>query len=355
MDKAFTLIQVSDDSKTDYASYFLKGESNFWWECTRALEGEGHVSWARFTKLFLEKYFPDSPGYVNTEIQKARRFQQGLNPEVRSGVVALQLKMYTSVVQATLVIESDRKLASKERSDKKRKFDNSAKKADQEDSIQKFSRKFGRNRKKRFMRQGFTQTSSGVTSVASAPAQSTRPIVECKSCRRKHSGQCRKDVQCFKYDKKGHYASECNSGNLGVTCFKCGKVGHISRNCKMATQGSVGGSESQGPETSTARARTFKMTKRSNAQDSDVVADEPLTIEVANQDKVPVSQFFPRCQLEICGRFFTVDLIHFELGEFDIILGMDWLSQHMVNIDCKKKKILLYTENNIRVTYQGQK
>ncbi|XP_074357471.1 uncharacterized protein LOC141697130 [Apium graveolens] len=273
MEKAFTLIQVNDDSKSDYGSYFLKGEASFWWEFTLALEREGPVSWARFTELFLGKYFPDclqsqleveflelkqgeksvaeyeamftelaqlAPRYVNTKIQKARRFQQGLKPEVRSRVVALQLKMYTSVVQATLVIESDQKLASKERSDKKRKFNSGADKASREESSQKFPRKFGRNRNKRFRRKGFTQTSSDVTSIASAPVQSTRPIVECMSCGRKHSGQSRKDVQCFKCDKKGHYASEYNSRNLGVTCFKCGKVGHISRNCKMATQGSVG-------------------------------------------------------------------------------------------------------------------
>ena len=55
MEKAFTLIQVSDDSKSDYASYFLKGEASFWWESVRALEGEGPVSWARFMELFLEK------------------------------------------------------------------------------------------------------------------------------------------------------------------------------------------------------------------------------------------------------------------------------------------------------------
>ncbi|KAL8125171.1 hypothetical protein AgCh_012737 [Apium graveolens] len=148
--------------------------------------------------------------------------------------------MYTSVVQAALVIESDQKLASKERSDKKRKFDSGADKADREESSQKFPRKFGRNKNKKFRR-------------------------------------------------KGHYASECNSGNPGVTCFKCGKVGHIARNCKVATQGSVG-----------------------------------------------------------------VDLIPFELGEFDVILGMDWLSPHKANIDYKKK-YLLYIEDNVRVTYQGQK
>ncbi|XP_074323903.1 uncharacterized protein LOC141660817 [Apium graveolens] len=135
------------------------------------------------------------------------------------------------------------------------------------------------------------------------------------------------------------------------------------------------------------------MTKRSNVQDSDVVAGtlslnsvpvkvlfdsgasnsflskecvsnmdllledltEPLTIEVANQDKVSVNQFFPRCQLKICGRFFLVDLIPFKLGEFDVILGMDWLSQYKANINCKKTKVLLYTEDNVWVIYQGQK
>ncbi|XP_074346892.1 uncharacterized protein LOC141685702 [Apium graveolens] len=234
---------------------------------------------------------------------------------------------------------------------------------------------------------------SGVTSVASAPVQSTRPVVDCMLCGKKHSGQCRKDVQCFKCDKKGHYALECNTGNIGVTCFKCHKVGHISRNCKTATQGSVGWNESQGPATSTTRARTFKMTKRSTAQDSDVVADtlslnfvpvkvlfdsgasksfiskecvskmnliledlnEPLLIEVANQDTVSVNRLCPRCHIEIGGHFFSVDLLPFQLGEFDVILGMDWLSQHKANTDCKKKKVLLYSEDNRRIVYQGQK
>ncbi|KAL8125146.1 hypothetical protein AgCh_012719 [Apium graveolens] len=84
-------------------------------------------------------------------------------------------------VQVALVIESDQKLASKEKSDKKRKFESGVDKADREDSSQKFPRKFGRNRNKRFRRQGFTQTSSSVTSVTSTPVQSTRIIVECKS------------------------------------------------------------------------------------------------------------------------------------------------------------------------------
>ncbi|KAL8147811.1 hypothetical protein AgCh_005211 [Apium graveolens] len=71
---------------------------------------------AKFTELARLVHI-----YVSSEAQKAKRFQQGLKPEIRSGVVALQLKTYPSVVQAALVIESDQKLASKEKSDKKRK------------------------------------------------------------------------------------------------------------------------------------------------------------------------------------------------------------------------------------------
>ncbi|KAL8110718.1 hypothetical protein AgCh_026455 [Apium graveolens] len=436
IEKAFTLTQVSDNLRSDYACYFLKGEANYWWESTRAAEGEGPVSWARFTELFLEKYFLDClqnqleveflelkqdeksvaeyeakfmelarlvPVYVSTEAQKAKRFQQGLKPKIRSGVVALQLKTYPSVVQVALVIESDQKLAAKEKGDKKRKFESIQYKGlvnqiidskwvgetNPGGSSQRFQKRFGQNRNKRFRIQNFPQARPATTSVASTPAQSSNSVMDCKVCGKRHSGPCKRDVQCFKCHQKGHYASECNIEKPAVTCYNCGKVGHVARYCKTATQGTA----SQGPASSTAKSRTFKMTKRSNAQDSDVVAGtlplnsvlvkvlfdsgasksfisrncavkmdlmledlaEPLTIEVANQDRVSVSQFCPKCQLKIHGYSFSDDLIPFELGEFDVILGMDWLSQYKANIDCKKKKILIVTEDNIKVIYQGQR
>ena len=52
---------------------------------------------------------------------------------------------------------------------------------------------------------------------------------------------------------------------------------------------------------------------------------------------------------------FPVDLIPFELGDFDVILGMDWLSLHKANIDCKKKRVVMYTPDNKRISYQGQR
>ena len=40
-------------------------------------------------------------------------------------------------------------------------------------------------------------------------------------------------------------------------------------------------------------------------------------------------------------REFLVDLISLPFHEFDLILGMDWLSKHRAIIDCDKKTVVL--------------
>lgn len=58
IEKAFVLIKVGNEQKTEFARYFLKNEANYWWESTKALEGEVVIPWDQFTKLFLDKYYP---------------------------------------------------------------------------------------------------------------------------------------------------------------------------------------------------------------------------------------------------------------------------------------------------------
>ena len=41
-----------------------------------------------------------------------------------------------------------------------------------------------------------------------------------------------------------------------------------------------------------------------------------------------------------------------DISDFDVILGMDWLTTHRVFIDCDSKRISAYTPNGIRVTPQ---
>ena len=58
MEKSFEILQIAEEQKTVFATYMLKGEANFWWDSKKNLEGEGLVTWERFSKLFLDKYFP---------------------------------------------------------------------------------------------------------------------------------------------------------------------------------------------------------------------------------------------------------------------------------------------------------
>ena len=43
------------------------------------------------------------------------------------------------------------------------------------------------------------------------------------------------------------------------------------------------------------------------------------------------------------------------MSEFDVILGMDWLTTYRVVIDCESRRVTAYTQGGARVTLQGGK
>ena len=59
--------------------------------------------------------------------------------------------------------------------------------------------------------------------------------------------------------------------------------------------------------------------------------------------------------MKIGEQSFYVDLIPFKLGEFDVILGMDWLSRNNAQIDCKGKKVRLNTPGKKEIVFKGMK
>ena len=60
-------------------------------------------------------------------------------------------------------------------------------------------------------------------------------------------------------------------------------------------------------------------------------------------------------ELEISGILLTVDLRVMNMSEFDVIIGMDWLTAYRVVIDCEGKRVTAYTQDGTRVVFQGDK
>ena len=75
----------------------------------------------------------------------------------------------------------------------------------------------------------------------------------------------------------------------------------------------------------------------------------PLRVE-GDQGKV-----YRDCPIQIREYEFLGDWIELSFKEFDVILGMDWLSRHQVMVDCRMKRVTLRTPNEDEVTFIGER
>nr|GFB15100.1 putative reverse transcriptase domain-containing protein [Tanacetum cinerariifolium] len=62
-------------------------------------------------------------------------------------------------------------------------------------------------------------------------------------------------------------------------------------------------------------------------------------IEIASGQLVEIDKVIKGCKLEIKGHVFDIYLIPFGHGSFDVIIGMDWLSNHKAKIFCHEKVV----------------
>ena len=83
--------------------------------------------------------------------------------------------------------------------------------------------------------------------------------------------------------------------------------------------------------------------------------EKPLYVSSPLGTRVSVDLICQDCELEIYGIFLTMDLRVMDMSEFDVILGMDWLTAYQVVIDYERRRVTAYTPDGTRVTFQGDK
>ncbi|XP_017617968.1 uncharacterized protein LOC108462544 [Gossypium arboreum] len=84
------------------------------------------------------------------------------------------------------------------------------------------------------------------------------------------------------------------------------------------------------------------------------ISSEILVVSPLRQS-IRVNKLFRDAPLEVQGTIFLADLIEFSFGEFDLILGMDWLTKQRVSLDCAEKRVVLRTEEDSEIGVIGER
>ncbi|GJS45971.1 putative reverse transcriptase domain-containing protein [Tanacetum coccineum] len=134
--------------------------------------------------------------------------------------------------------------------------------------------------------------------------------------------------------KLGHFIKDCRAPIRQVTPVSAVRM---SNNPRLALEGNRN-TRSSGNQV---RGRAFNE----NVNAMEAIQDPNFVTEVADGKKVEVDRIIRDCKLELGSSLFSINLIPLGHGSFDVIVGMDWLSQHKAVIVCHEKVVEIPVED----------
>ncbi|GJU72990.1 putative reverse transcriptase domain-containing protein [Tanacetum coccineum] len=319
-----------------------KLESELW---NHAMVGAGHPAYTdRFHELSRLV-----PHLVTPESRMIERYVYGLATQIRGMVAATEPKTIQKAVQISgaLTDEAVR--------------NGSIKKVKKRGNVGEPSKdKNGRDDNKR------TRTGNAfATTVNPIGRENTSTWPKCTTCNSYHAPGGPYRI-CFNCNYLGHLARDCrgvlrnmnlvNARNLTIrACYKCGSTDHVRPACPRAFMlGAKESHQDQNIVTGTFTLKNhFATTLFDSGDDYSFVSTifipllgiEPSNlgfryeIEIASGQLVEINKVIKGCKLEIEGHVFDIDLIPFGHGSFDVIIGMDWLSNYKAEIICHEKVV----------------
>ena len=82
---------------------------------------------------------------------------------------------------------------------------------------------------------------------------------------------------------------------------------------------------------------------------------QPLLVSTPVGDVVLVEEVYKDCVLKIEDKELILDLIPLTIHDFDLILGMNWLSSYHASIDCFKKEVIFRMPIETEFKFYGER
>nr|GEV80235.1 hypothetical protein [Tanacetum cinerariifolium] len=279
--------------------------------------GAGHAAYTdRFHELARLV-----PHLVTPKNKKIKRYVYGLALQIRGMVAATEPKTIQKAVQISSVLTNE---------------------AVRNVSIKKVKKRgnMGEPSKDKSGRDDNKRTKTGnvfATTINLVGRENTGTWPKCTTCNSYHAprGPCR---TCFNCDPPGHLAKDyrgvprnvnyVNAKNQPVrACYECGSTNHVKLACPRwnRAQGSGGNFPNQ-------------VVANNKGQEPNELGFRYET-EIASGQLVEIDKVIKGCKLQIEGHVFDIDLIPFEHESFNVIIGMDWLSNHKDEIIFHEKVV----------------
>ncbi|XP_071740266.1 uncharacterized protein [Rutidosis leptorrhynchoides] len=356
IEACFRKTRCPDNLKTTFGTSMFRGVAQRWWIDLLVVKGSDYpdkITWEEFKVEFFKNFRSEAeierlkselqntrqgsmdlitfrahfidrlqfnPELVCNELSKCRLFHRLLREEIRERIIISQFHSFTALFDAARDIEDELKKKGattprKEGFAPKRKFEQS-----------KSPQKKGKG------------VSGG-----------------------KKGGNSTSVLICFSCGKPGHYARDCKAPvSKPLICHNCLEEGHKKAECPKLSESER--KEEQRKEVvrrleksaGNPKGRSFQMTIDEARKSSEVVTEPPLEVEIADDKPKLVVGVYKDCNIDINSKLFNVDLIPMTMGEFDVIIGMDWLSRHGANIVCDEKIIRVKTPSGEEMIIQGE-
>ncbi|GJZ49542.1 putative reverse transcriptase domain-containing protein [Tanacetum coccineum] len=154
----------------------------------------------------------------------------------------------------------------------------------------------------------------------------------------------------FNFNSLGYLPKDCRSVPRNVNpvnarnptvraCYECGSTNHVRPACPRWNK--ARGPEENRPNQVAAndggQGRGNQGNQARGLEPSDL--GFKYEIEIASGQLVEIDKVIKGCKLEIEGLVFDIDLIPFGHGSFDVVIGMDWLSNNKAEIICYEKVV----------------